>query len=160
MKRRYLILLFFFATALSCSGGDPIGINSREQRRLDLQDCDVMKVFARTWKSTPLVQEERAVWIVNSNGKYSGIDWLRSPQNRITVWSAPLPDNVVAQAHTHGDHLDPKPSDPDIEVARKLNIWVYTLTRKGIWRAGPDGNVTQEAARGWYDQTIEKCGED
>jgi len=153
MKRRCLILLFVVASF-------PSLLLAGEVKSLDLQDCNVRRIFARTWKYSPLVQEERAVWIVNSNGKYSGIDWLRAPQNRITVWSAPLPDNIVAQAHTHGDHLDPKPSDPDVEVARKLNISVYTLTRKGIWRASPDGTITQEETRGWYDQTNKRCGKE
>ena len=160
MERRYIILLFLVAIIPTFSAAGSTNVASSEPRMLDLHDCSIMKIFAHTWKYTPLVQEERAVWLVHSNGKYIGINWLRSPQNRITVWSAPIPENIVAQAHTHGDHLDPKPSDADIGVARKLNIWVYTLTRKGIWRVSPDGTITQEETRGWYDQTVGKCGKD
>jgi hypothetical protein len=160
MKRRCVILLFLIATIPAFSSAKSISSGSPELPTVDLQDCGVMTIFARVWKNTALVLEEHATWVIHSDGRYSAVDWPPTPQNRISIWNGPLPGHIVAQAHTHGDHLDPKPSGQDVNVARKMNIWVYTLTRKGIWKASPDGTVTREVSRGWYDQTLQKCGKD
>lgn len=132
---------------------------AQEPEELNLKDCTILLTFSRVWKYSPLVEKENAVWIVaKDGGGLQAIDWHPSVQRNITVWSGTLPKNIVAQAHTHGDHLDPKPSDQDLKVARTLNMWVFTLTRKGIWRAAPDGRITQELGRGWYEQTQQQCG--
>jgi len=164
MKRLAIaIALFSFLTVwyTKPAHGQPDEISSEAVRTLDLNDCKILLIFARLWKYSPLDDKERAAWIVlNSKGEYESIDWPHTPQRRITVWSEPLPDHIAAQAHTHGDHLDPKPSPPDAAIARRLRIPVYTLSRKGIWRVTPDGVITQELAHGWFKNTMEKCGED
>jgi len=143
-----LLVLLFGASAFA-----------QNPEELDLKSCSILQTFARTWKYSPLVEKENAVWIVKGDdGGVQAIDWHKSLQRNITVWSGALPRNIIAQAHTHGDHLDPKPSEQDVQVAKRLNIWVYTLTRKGIWRAAPDGEVTQQVGRGWYEQTEQQCG--
>lgn len=162
MKRLCVALLFLFAAfdALSAEGESPAPERATV-KTIDMQDCNIMQLFQRLWKYSPLVERERAAWIVvNSKGEYESIEWLKTPERNITIWSETLPENVVAQVHTHGDHLDPKPSKPDVNIARKLNIEVYTLTRKGIWRVAPDGVITQQADRSWFKKTIEKCGKD
>ena len=146
MIRLCVTLLLFLASLdiLSAEDGSAV-FKPVMLRTLDLQDCSVMRIFARVWKYTPLVERERAAWIIlNSKGQYEQIDWLKTPERNITIWSEALPKNIVAQVHTHGDHLDPKPSNQDMLISRKLNIWVYTLTRKGIWRVAPDGSITQQ----------------
>lgn len=143
-----LAFAFFSAVALA-----------QDPEELNLKDCYVLKTFSRVWRYSPLVEKENAVWIVATDGGgIQAIDWHPTIQRNITVWTGQRPKNIVAQAHTHGDHLDPRPSDQDVKVAHDLNIWVYTLTRKGIWRAAPDGQVTQELGRGWYEETQQRCG--
>ena len=135
--------------------------NAAALKLLDLQDCNIMRVFERVWKLHPLDERESAAWLViNVKGQYEEIDWPHSPGRRITTWSERLPRNIIAQLHTHGDHLDPKPSSQDVAVAQKLRIHIFTLTRKGIWRVAPDGQITQQADRGWFEKTIERCRED
>jgi len=159
MKRLYVALFVLFASFdASFAEDESQALDRARLKTIDLQDCNIMRIFQRLWKYSPLVERERAAWIVmNSKGEYESIDWLKTPERNITVWSEPLPENVVAQVHTHGDHLDPKPSKPDVNIARKLNIEVYILTRKGIWKAAPDGSITQQADRGWFKKAIEKC---
>jgi hypothetical protein len=70
-----------------------------------------------------------------------------------------LPDRLIAQAHTHGDHLDPKPSLQDISISQRLKIPVYILSRKGVWRAIPDGSVTLELGPSWFRKNSEACVE-
>ena len=159
MKRLSVIVLFLSAFLSNFFSGQHSAAYAN-QKDIDLQDCQIMVIFARVWKYSPLVEKERAVWIVlNSENGYQAIDWLHTPQRRITIWSDTLPEGVVAQAHTHGDRLDPKPSSQDISVARSLKIPIFTLTRKGIWRAMPDGSVIQETGRGWFNKSKEVCGQ-
>jgi len=162
MKRLCVVLFLVSAACDSLSAGNesttlhPVPVNS-----IDLQDCNIMRIFQRLWKYSPLVEKERAAWIVlNSNSEHESIDWPYTVQRRISIWSEALPAHIVAQAHTHADHLDPKPSRQDANIAHKLNIDVYTLTRKGIWRVTPDGLITQQADRGWFKKTMEKCKKD
>ena len=128
-------------------------------KMISLEDCSIMRIFARVWKYTPLVETERAVWIVlDANGEYTAIDWFVTPERRMATWSEIPPQNVIAQAHTHGDMLDPKPSSQDVNVAKKMNVPVYVLARKGIWKAAPDGSIAKQTERGWFDETVRKCG--
>jgi hypothetical protein len=159
--KRLFIALFLFLSAFQVlrAEDNSLILNLSNFAAIDLQSCKLMLIFARVWKYSPLVERERSVWIVvNSRGEYEAIDWLRTPEVRVAVWSEALPEHIVAQAHTHGDHLDPRPSAQDVSVARKLNIWVYTLTRKGIWRVGPDGLITQQMDRSWFKRSMESCG--
>jgi hypothetical protein len=156
MKRVCLVLLVL-TFLFDCVCAEESDFHFRIREPLDLQDCNIMRVLARLWKYNHFLDEERAVWIVRSNGNYSAMDWPLTPQPRITIWSTRLPDHIIAQAHTHGDHLEPTPSDTDVSVAKKLNIWVYTLTRKGIWQVNPNGVTTQQANRGWFDTTMWRC---
>lgn len=153
--KRLCVTLFIAVLPFDALAED---VKEQDVKRLDLQNCKIMLIFAEVWKYSPLDEKERAVWIVkNSNGEYESIKWLRTPQRNITNWSDSLPENIVAVAHTHGDHLDPKPSQQDISVAQHLDISVYTLTRKGIWRAAPDGSITEEVGQGWFEKTMTAC---
>ena len=158
--KRLCVALFLIFPIFVCANDQAARAVVSTPSVLSPQDCSIMLIFARAWKYSPLVEKERAVWIVlNSEGQYEAIDWLHTPQSRITIWSDALPDRLVAQAHTHGDHLEPKPSSQDVSTARTLGIPVLTLTRKGIWKASPNGSVTQEVGRGWYKKTMDRCGQ-
>ena len=59
---------------------------------------------------------------------------------------------MVAAVHTHPPSVDPKPSKGDALVAARLNIPIYTISRKGIWKISPDGTIIQEAKRHWQKE--------
>jgi len=126
---------------------------------LDLNNCNVLRIFAHLWKDHALGETENGAWIVmNPDGLYQQIDWAFTPQRHATTWSGVLPENIVAQLHTHSEHLDPKPSGPDSQIAKRLNITVYTVTRKGIWRVSPDGTITREMEHNWFQDSVQRCG--
>ena len=128
---------------------------------INLSDCSVLRIFARLWKSHPLGDAESATWIaMDQEGQYKQIDWAYTPQRNMTIWTGAIPERIVAQLHTHGESLNPKPSGPDVLVAKRLNIFVYTVTRKGIWKVTPDGAVTQEMERHWFQEVVQRCGID
>lgn len=157
---RLCVALFFAFTFTSILSSEEEAGNRTHGtvESLDVKDCKVLLIFERVWRYSPLVERESAIWIaLNSESKYEAIEWPRTVQRSINTWSGPLPKHLVAQAHTHGDHLDPKPSSQDILVAQNLRIPVYTLTRKGIWRALPDGSVTLEAGPRWFHNTLKTC---
>src|SRR3990172_1688315 len=132
MKRLTPALSLFFAMLIDSAGSAQ---STDTEHMLNLNDCRIMLIFARVWNKSPLIQRENATWIVvNSQGEYESKDWYHTPQRRKQEWDGPLPHQAVALAHTHPDHLDPKPSEQDGSVARKIQIPLYTLTRKGIWK--------------------------
>lgn len=153
--KRLCVALFIALLPLNALAED---VTKQEATPLNIRNCDIILIFAEVWKYSPLDEKEIAVWIVkNSNGKYAAIKWSRTADRNITHWSGHLPENLVALAHTHADHLDPKPSRQDISVSQHLKISVYTLTRKGVWRAAPDGSITKEVGRGWFENTMLAC---
>jgi hypothetical protein len=158
MKRLWIVLYVLTTFRLLQAEDNSLILNLGNFGVMDRQDCSLMLIFANVWKHSPLLETEKAAWIVlNSSGQYESIRWPRTPELRLSVWSETMPKHVVAIAHTHGDHLDPRPSEQDVIVARKLNIVVFTLTRKGIWSVGPDGFITQQTDRGWFKRSIESC---
>jgi hypothetical protein len=128
---------------------------------LDLSDCHVIQLFAALWKSHALGETENGAWItLNEDGQYRAINWAFTPLRHSTVWSGVLPPKIVAQLHTHGENLDPKPSGQDSLVARQLNVCVYTVTRKGIWKVSPEGVITREMNHNWVHESARRCGAD
>ena len=126
---------------------------------MDIQNCDLVRIFTRIWKSHPLGELESGAWIVmNEQGQFEQVNWMHTPERNRSTWSGILPKNIVAQVHTHGERLDPKPSDPDAQVARRLQIDVYTITRKGIWKVSRDGSISFIIGRGWFKQCLRRCG--
>ena len=51
--------------------------------------------------------------------------------------------DAVAFLHTHNDWYGPRPSKQDVAVARKLHISVYVLSKSGLLKITPDGNIVQ-----------------
>lgn len=125
---------------------------------LDLKDCTVINIFLRLWKYSPLVDTEKAIWIIrNPNGSYESREWHRTPERKMQLWEDALPEHIISVAHTHPSNVDPKPSKQDQSAARQLRIAIYTVSRKGIWRVSPDGIITKEENAGWFKGIEEKC---
>jgi hypothetical protein len=107
----------------------------------------------RLWEAARFGHEisERAAWVLRDDA--GGVRWLAWPDGRRyrrARWDGPVPRDAVAIAHTHPAAVDPKPSEKDIETARQLRVPVYTVSRSGIWKAGPDGSVVAVDDATWW----------
>jgi hypothetical protein len=94
---------------------------------------------------------ERAAWVVPDDA--GGVRWVSWPNGRrflAAQWNGPIPSRAVAIVHTHPSMVDPKPSEQDIETARRLGVPVYTVSRSGIWKAVPDGSVVSVETSLWW----------
>ena len=79
-------------------------------------------------------ETEEAMFIVrNADGTLGFIRWASSRMLHQAQWSAPIPNGVIAIAHTHPNRL-PMPSLGDIRTALHSNIPVYVLTRDRIMK--------------------------
>jgi len=56
--------------------------------------------------------------------------------NRVTLYN-----NTVAIFHTHPKDCSPRPSQDDIDVAKKNHVLNYVLSIYALWVAEPDGTV-------------------
>ena len=129
---------------------------------LDISDCRIVTGFYDLWEKSFFGREpnrvEVAAWIrLNSKLEYEFILWEITPQREKTTWrGGAIPENVLATAHTHPQKDDPKPSIPDVALAGRLGLPIYTISRKGIWKVTPGGAVSQEAGMGW-SKALDSC---
>ncbi len=94
---------------------------------------------------------ELAAWVLSVDASH--VRWQAWPDGRQHLqahWRGPVPAEAVAIVHTHPAVVDPKPSPQDIVTARRLGIPVYTVSRTGIWKAGPDGLVVAVEDAHWW----------
>jgi hypothetical protein len=104
---------------------------------------------AADFGSTP---RECAAWVVPDGSE--GVRWVNWPNGRrflTAKWKGPVPAGAVAIVHTHPAMVDPKPSEQDIETARRIGLPVYTVSRSGIWKAVPDGSIVPVESSRWWD---------
>jgi len=103
---------------------------------------------------------ELAAWVLAVDADH--VRWQTWPDGRWHLrahWRGPVPAHAVAIVHTHPAVVDPKPSQQDMETARRLGMPVYTVSRAGIWKAEPDGQVVAvEDARWWTGCRSGACG--
>jgi len=107
----------------------------------------------RLWEAAGFGHEnsERAAWILkDSAGRLRWLDWPDGRRYLRALWEGPVPADAVAIAHTHPAVVNPKPSEQDIETARRLRLPVYTVSRSGIWKAVPDGSVVAVDDAFWW----------
>jgi hypothetical protein len=107
----------------------------------------------RLWKEAGcgFLKTEHAAWIVASGDfDLSFVTW---PHRRVIwkeVWRGRVPANVVAIIHTHPDAADPRPSDGDVATAQLFGVPNYAVSRRGIWKATPDGERVQVDGEAWF----------
>jgi len=105
------------------------------------------------WEAARFGQEmsERAAWVLKDDaGRLRWLAWPAEYQYRRAQWEGPVPARAVAIAHTHPTAGDPKPSEQDVETARRLGVPVYTVSRSGIWKAMPDGSIVPVRDSDWW----------
>lgn len=141
------------------SFNNPVNLVDPEGMDALTQDPTVRNCFYYLWKKAGYGHDERerSAWISNTNSQYHTVPWPWSATASHDKWNGPTPAGVVAQAHTHPDSKDPKPSmngdamnPTDDYTSNQINMPIYTISRKGIWKVDPQGHVTKEEGSNWY----------
>jgi len=83
--------------------------------------------------------ERAAFLVVQADHSLECRDWPATHEFREARWVGPLPEGVVAVAHTHPLSF-PDPSDQDLSEARRLGIPIFVLTPKIVTVAHSDGH--------------------
>lgn len=111
-------------------------------------DSAFKKSAARAWAATSYgkVAEERG-FIVSNRSKIG--HKTRAEISAATGGAMPIeiPSDAFASFHTHPDghslspNLMPKPSPPDVAVAKENRLNLYVLSREGLYLVEPDGTL-------------------
>jgi|GEM_PF-5665368 len=114
------------------------------------QPRDVFYVTLLAAAGAGLSEIETAAWLVRRpDGRETLVPWPPASQRRSHAWRRPLPPGAVALLHTHPASENPRPSARDRDVARRIRMPVYTISRWAIYRADPDGTVSPVASPCW-----------
>ncbi len=95
-------------------------------------------------------RSERAAWVVRSAASLAWHPWPWDRRYLQSRWEGPPVPGAFAIVHTHPAVVDPRPSENDRATAARLGIAVYTVSRRGIWKAEPDGAVTRVGDERWW----------
>ena len=77
-------------------------------------------------------ENEEAMFIIrNADGSFSFQRWDSTGVPHQAQWTAPIPEGVIAIAHTHPNAM-PRPSRMDSQTAMRSKIPVYVVTRTRI----------------------------
>ena len=118
-----------------------------------LQEDGALKTRAyRLWRDAGcgFRNTERAAWILgNDELDVLLVEWPRRGLLWREVWSGPAPARLVAVIHTHPDSVDPRPSPNDVATAKRLGVPNYAVSRQGIWKATPLGEIVKIDGEAW-----------
>jgi len=121
--------------------GRPL-VGGRARFQLSEIDEKVIKKFNGAWQQCVLgTKDTEAVILVlrEPNGSIQAVSAGRSNQSyQFTfVWNPA----IIAVIHTHPNNRDPKPANADIQVARRFDVPVFTITRRGMYLYDPATDV-------------------
>ncbi|MBK9375490.1 MAG: hypothetical protein IPN03_17655 [Holophagales bacterium] len=111
---------------------------------------DVFYVALLAAAGAGLGEIETAAWLVRGpDGRETLLPWPPASQRKSHAWKRPLPAGAAALLHTHPASENPRPSVRDRDVARRIRMPVYAISRWAIYRADPDGTVSPVASPCW-----------
>ena len=151
-------LVAWSATAAAAGGGldaadgaVPRPAAARGEPRL--LELDLRTEAFRLWEQAGFGADrsEHAAWAVAGPAGSGFVAWPWDRRYLSSRWAGPPPAGAIAIVHTHPTVVDPLPSIQDRDTAARLGVAVYTVSRRGIWRAGPDGAVTRVGDERWWD---------
>lgn len=161
------LLLISLVTCVSLSFSDaqaqsPASTSDRplvgNPSRFLLSDIDekMVKQFNGAWQQCGLgTKDYEAVVLVlsESDGSVKGVSAGRSNQSyEFTFKWNPA---IIAVVHTHPNNRDPKPQPQDILVARRFDVPIFTLTRRGMYLYDPatDRITKVKSGTDWLDSS-------
>jgi hypothetical protein len=155
MKRHAFAIFILFALIFSraAEASDPEGRTIICENLTDLHNLWEDSGYGEDPNGT-----ERAAWIVlNEQRVYEFIRWSRSDARNSEIWKGPVPENLVAQVHTHPENTDPRPSANDFLVALQVHVPIYIISKDGIWIGMPNGRMKRQETSGWYKRLSSDC---
>jgi proteasome lid subunit RPN8/RPN11 len=112
-----------------------------------VENSDSFKQAAQeAWKRTaygqnPLVESGFAV---DKNGQSVMAHTETSPKGAVPSETLKYPPGAVGVLHTHPDSTSPRPSQNDIDAAKRVNKTVWVASKRGLFSVNPtNGEVTQ-----------------
>lgn len=153
-----ICLSFSFSSAQAqspASNGDrPLGSPSR----FALSDIDekMVKEFNGAWQQCVLgTRDTEAVVLVlrNPDGSIRAVSAGRS--NKAYEFKFVWDPAIIAVFHTHPNNRPPQPAQQDILVARKFDVPIFTLSRRGMFQYDPVTDRITKVKNGidWLDSS-------
>jgi proteasome lid subunit RPN8/RPN11 len=135
-------------TLILAVAGPPCGplIEPRPPLEAALLDPGVRRGFVSLFAGAEFgyARYERAAWLVEGpDDSARFLPWPFTGSSGKATWRGAVPDRAIAVVHTHPNGADPRPSNGDSLLARRLALPVLTLSRASFWVAWPDGRTSE-----------------
>lgn len=147
IKKRVLTSIVFASLLYGCHGfAQPF-----DDGPAILRDHSVLVCFSQLVRrsySGFATSESAAFLVTQADGSIQCIDWPTTRDFKQARWSGPLPDGVVAMAHTH-PLSSPFPSPEDMAEARRVGMPIYVLTPNMINVVHADGRAETLVYKTW-----------
>ena len=151
-------LLCFSTGQAQTSSSDNDRPRAGNRSRFVLSDIDpqVIKEFNGAWQQCVLgTKNNEAVVLVlrDADGSTRAVSGGNSTQSyEFTFKWNPA---IIAIFHTHPNNRDPKPVKQDIQVARRFDVPIFTLTRQGMFMYDPATERITKIKNGidWLDSS-------
>lgn len=120
----------------------------------------LLPLFAQVLRESGagMTQREAAAFVTGGEGEPAGcVMWPPSPAVKRQTYRGPIPRATRAIVHTHPVRMQ-RPSTHDVEQARLSGMPFYVVTRGAVWRADPDGSVTELVRDERWWKSVERVG--
>ena len=160
---RLFLVAAVFCLTLVCStaqaqtsAGNASGPLADGRTRFAVSDIDeaMVREFNGAWRQCVLgTKATEAVVLVlrGADGSPKAVSAGRS--NQFYKFTFNWNPAIIAIFHTHPNNRDPKPVEEDIAIARRFDVPIFTLSRKGMFMYSPAADRTIKIKGGldWLD---------
>ena len=95
------------------------------------------------------LEKEEAAFIVTGGDGYRCVPWPSTNEPSQASFRGRMPGGTVAIVHSH-PRSRPRPSSGDVQLARRLGMAIFVVSRDHVYAARADGTVvTVVRKRGW-----------
>lgn len=152
-----LTLSFSTAPAQTSASNDgrPL-VGSRTSFVLSAIDKKMVKEFNGAWQQCALgTKDTEAVVLMlrDADGSIKAVSAGRS--SKAYEFTFTWNPSIIAVFHTHPNNRTPKPVEQDILVARRFDVPIFTLTRRGMYMYDPQTDRITKVRTGidWLDSS-------
>jgi proteasome lid subunit RPN8/RPN11 len=135
MRAASLILGLVLASHSPSQSTTPFDFRRADNEAL----IDILRDLAVEGAYAPNETEIGAFIVRKTDGELSVLLWPRTYARRSARYDGAIPPGVVAMAHTHPLHF-PRPSRGDVEVARRVGLPSYVVSRWEIYVIDPSSS--------------------